>query len=143
MSPPTFLASLKRFTTKDDCIPPWAISAPHSSKANTPSKLSKQPLESVHSQGRTPFLGNFSTLIDSAGDQTLDSRRYFGGASSIITQQAAGHRGRLIYRPRSCLDELPDRLADHPRDRSVSGQRDLIERPIVLLFPGSRSAALP
>ena len=28
---------------------------------------SKQPLDSVHRQGRTPFPGNYSTLIDSTG----------------------------------------------------------------------------
>ena len=36
---------------------PWAISVPCSSKINTLGRRSKQALDSVHPQGRTPFQG--------------------------------------------------------------------------------------
>ncbi len=36
------------------CTRPWAISAPCSSRINTPGRRSKQRLDSVHPQGRTP-----------------------------------------------------------------------------------------
>ena len=68
-----------------------------------------------------------------AGNRPLDPFRCSGEASFITAREAAGRR-RLICWPGCCLDELTNRLADDPRDRSVSGQRNLIERPIVLLF---------
>lgn len=69
-----------------------------------------------------------------AEDQPLDPFHCFGEASSITTRQDAGRRGQLINRPGRCIDKLPDGLADDPRDGSIAGQCDLIERPIVLFF---------
>jgi hypothetical protein len=64
----------------------------------------------------------------------LDPFHRCGEASSIIAPVAPGQRRRSVCWLGRCLDELSDGLADYPRDRSVSRQRNLIERPIVLLF---------
>ncbi len=60
---PTFPASSTTSTTQDGCIRRWVISAPCSSKINTPGRRSKQRLDSVHPEGRTPESGNFCTLF--------------------------------------------------------------------------------
>jgi len=39
-------------------IRPWAISAPRSSRTNTPGRRSKRPLKTVHPKGRTPLRGS-------------------------------------------------------------------------------------
>ena len=53
-SQPTFRDSSTTSTTHDGCTPPWAISAPCSSRLNTPSRWSKPRPDPVHRQGHTP-----------------------------------------------------------------------------------------
>ena len=49
-------ASFKRCITKVDYIPPWAISAIRSSKANTSSRLPKQRLKVSTPKGAVPIV---------------------------------------------------------------------------------------
>ena len=54
MSRPTSRTSSTRSITPDAYIPRWAISAPHSSRNNTPRRRSNQQPDPVHPEGRTP-----------------------------------------------------------------------------------------
>ena len=47
----------------DGCIPRSAISAPRSSRINTPGRRSKLPLDLVHPQGRTPYRRPIGPLV--------------------------------------------------------------------------------
>ena len=64
VSPSTFPGSSTTSTTADGSTPPSAISAPSSSRINSPGRRSKQRRDPVRRQGPTPLHGNFSTLID-------------------------------------------------------------------------------
>ena len=58
-SAPTCPGSSRRSTTPADCTLRWGISAPCSSRINTPRTLSKRRPDPVHPQGRTPPGGQF------------------------------------------------------------------------------------
>src|SRR5271163_1589244 len=86
----------------------------------------------------TPLQHRFSASEVGASHQRPDLLCHSGEASSIIVHMAASQQRRLIDWLRRCVDELPDGLADDPRDGCVSRQRDLIQGPIVLLFEAYR-----